>query len=87
MRKPANIPASVRARLLNLSRVRNEPFQLLLTRYVLERLLYRLSLTAHRDRLIRECISSDPRFGPSRLRQAGTRGDARRVLRRLPCRG
>ncbi len=44
MRKPANIAASVRARLLNLSRERNQPFQLLLTRYVLERLLYRLSL-------------------------------------------
>lgn len=52
MRKPANIAASVRARLLNLSRERNQPFQLLLTRYVLERLLYRLSLTAHRDRFV-----------------------------------
>ena len=52
MRKPANIAASVRARLLKLSRERNEPFQLLLTRYVLERLLYRLSLTAHRDRFV-----------------------------------
>lgn len=52
MRRPANIAASVRARLLNLSRERNQPFQLLLTRYVLERLLYRLSLTAHRDRFV-----------------------------------
>lgn len=52
MRKPANIAASVRARLLNLSRERNQPFQLLLTRYVLERLLYRLSLTAHHDRFV-----------------------------------
>ena len=52
MRKPANIAASVRARLLNLSRERNQPFQLLLTRYVLERLLYRLSLTAHCDRFV-----------------------------------
>ena len=52
MRKPVNIAASVRARLLNLSRARNQPFQLLLTRYVLERLLYRLSQTAHRDRFV-----------------------------------
>jgi predicted nucleotidyltransferase component of viral defense system len=44
--------ASVRARLLNLARERNQPFDLLLTRYVLERLLYRLSLTTHRDRFV-----------------------------------
>jgi len=52
MRKPVNIAASVRGRLLNLSRERNQPFQLLLTRYVLERLLYRLSMTEHRDRFV-----------------------------------
>ena len=37
MREPTNMGASVRARLLNLSKDRNQPFQLLLTRYVLER--------------------------------------------------
>jgi predicted nucleotidyltransferase component of viral defense system len=52
MPRPVNIAASVRSRLLNLSRQRNEPFQLLLTRFVLERLLYRLSQTAHRDRFV-----------------------------------
>ncbi|MGD9802522.1 MAG: nucleotidyl transferase AbiEii/AbiGii toxin family protein [Hyphomicrobiaceae bacterium] len=52
MRRPANIGASVRARLLNLARERNQPFQLLLTRYVLERLLFRLSRSAHRDRFV-----------------------------------
>lgn len=52
MRKPVNIGASVRARLLNLARERGQPFQVLLTRFVLERLLYRLSLTAHRDRFV-----------------------------------
>ena len=52
MRKPANIGASVRARLLNLARDRNQPFQLLLTRYVLERWLYRLTQTRHRDRFV-----------------------------------
>jgi predicted nucleotidyltransferase component of viral defense system len=45
-----NLGASVRARLLNLARARNQSFELLLTRYVLERLLYRLSLTEHRHR-------------------------------------
>lgn len=49
MREPVkNIGASVRARLLNLSRERGHPFDLLLTRYVLERFLYRLSTTAHK---------------------------------------
>jgi hypothetical protein len=41
MRKPLkNVGASVRARLLNLAKERNQPFDLLLTRYTLERLLY-----------------------------------------------
>lgn len=52
MRKPTNIGASVRARLLVLAGQRKQPFQVLLTRYVLERLLYRLSTTAHRDRFV-----------------------------------
>ena len=52
MCKPANIAASLRARLLKLSQERDQPFQVLLTRFVLERLLYRLSQTAHRDRFV-----------------------------------
>jgi len=53
MPKPVrDIGASVRARLLNLAKQRNQQFQLLLTRFVLERLLYRLSLTTHRDRFV-----------------------------------
>lgn len=50
--RPRNMGASVRARLLNLARQRNQPFELLLTRYVLERLLYRLASTRHRDRFV-----------------------------------
>ncbi len=38
--------------MLNLARERHQPFQLLLTRYVLERLLFRLSRSAHRDRFV-----------------------------------
>jgi predicted nucleotidyltransferase component of viral defense system len=52
MREPANMGASVRARLQNLATLRNQPFQLLLTRYVLERFLFRLSRTSHRDRFV-----------------------------------
>lgn len=44
--------ASIRARLLNLAREKGQAFDLLLTRYATERLLYRLSTTQHRDRFV-----------------------------------
>lgn len=47
-----NMAASVRQRLLNRSRERGEDFQLLLTRFCIERLLYRLSRSEHADRFI-----------------------------------
>jgi predicted nucleotidyltransferase component of viral defense system len=47
-----NIGASVRARLLTLAHARGQAFELLLTRYALERLLYRLSQSAWRDRFV-----------------------------------
>jgi predicted nucleotidyltransferase component of viral defense system len=47
-----NVGASVRARLVNLAKERNQPNDLLLTRYALERLLYRLSTTKHRERFV-----------------------------------
>ena len=49
---PTNISASVRARLLNLARQTNQPFDVLLTRFVHERLLYRLSRSPHADRFV-----------------------------------
>src|ERR1700692_3785829 len=49
---PRNMGASVRARLLNLARERGQVFDLLLTRYALERLLYRLSISTHRNRFV-----------------------------------
>jgi hypothetical protein len=53
MREPVkNMGASVRARLLNLAKERNQPNELLLTRYALERLLYRLSKSKHRERFV-----------------------------------
>lgn len=47
-----NIGASVRARLLNHSKSTNIDFGLLLTRFALERLLYRLSISPHRDQFL-----------------------------------
>ena len=53
MREPVrNMGTSVRARLLNLAKQRQQPHELLLTRYALERLLYRLSTTKHRERFV-----------------------------------
>ncbi|HEY9831824.1 MAG TPA: nucleotidyl transferase AbiEii/AbiGii toxin family protein [Stenomitos sp.] len=52
MNQPRNVAASVRQRLLDLSRQRGEEFQGLLTRYALERLLYRLGESEYRDRFI-----------------------------------
>lgn len=51
-RAPTNIGASVRARLLKLAKERREDFQLLLSRYANERLLHRLSVSAHASQFI-----------------------------------
>lgn len=51
-RKVRDPGASARARLLNLARQRGQPLDMLLTRFVLERLLYRLSISPHRNRFI-----------------------------------
>lgn len=47
-----NMGASVRGRLLNLSRETGQNYNLLLTRYALERLLYRMTQTSHKDRFV-----------------------------------
>lgn len=44
-----NLVASVRQRLLNVAKARGEEFQLVLTRFALERLLYRLSISTHNE--------------------------------------
>lgn len=51
-KKPTNVGASVRARLLRLARERGEDFQLVLTRYASERLLYRLTSSRHASRFV-----------------------------------
>ena len=50
--RPRNVGTSVRQRLLNLAHARGQPMELLLTRYALERLLHRLSLSPHRERFV-----------------------------------
>lgn len=47
-----NISASVRARLLNKARAERLDFNLLLTRYALERMLYRLSISQQHDQFL-----------------------------------
>jgi hypothetical protein len=49
---PKDIGASVRARLARLSRERGEDFQLVLTRYANERLLFRLASSKHAQRFV-----------------------------------
>ena len=47
-----NIGASVRARLLQLSRKSGQSFELVLTRFALERLLFRLAQSQHAERFV-----------------------------------
>jgi hypothetical protein len=47
-----NVAASVRARLLNRARETRQDFNLILIRYALERLLYRLSISAYADQFL-----------------------------------
>jgi predicted nucleotidyltransferase component of viral defense system len=49
---PKNIAASVKQRLMNMARDQNRAFDILLVRFALERLLFRLSLSAYRDNYI-----------------------------------
>ena len=47
-----NIGASVRARLLQVAKASGQSFDLVLTRFALERLLFRLSQSRHADRFV-----------------------------------
>jgi len=49
---PANMAKSVKYRLLNIARQEGRVFDVLLVRFTLERLLYRLSVSEHRDRFV-----------------------------------
>ena len=65
-----NIGASVRARFLQRARAEETDLQILLTRYALERLLYRLSVSDHRQRFV---LNAAMLFAPSQyLSRSGT---------------
>ncbi|HVR54312.1 MAG TPA: nucleotidyl transferase AbiEii/AbiGii toxin family protein, partial [Pseudorhodoferax sp.] len=48
----ANLSASVLARLLTLAKQRGDDYNLLLNRFAMERLLARVSVSAHADRFL-----------------------------------
>lgn len=50
--RPNNSPASVRQRLLNIAREQGRVFEVVLVKYGLERLIYRLSISKHRDAFV-----------------------------------
>ena len=50
--KPKNLSASIKQRLLNLAREKNDDFQLVLIRYGVERLLYRINVSKHSGQFI-----------------------------------
>lgn len=52
MKQPVNTVASVKALLLNISREKGEDFNLILARYALERLLYRLCQSTYADQFV-----------------------------------
>jgi len=51
-RSPVNLAKSVKDRLLNISRKEGRGFDVLLVRFALERLLYRLSVSEYRERFV-----------------------------------
>ena len=66
--RPRNIAVSVRQRLLDLAQKEGQAFHVVLVAFGLERFLYRLSESAHRDRFVlkgnymRKCATN--MFGP-----------------------
>lgn len=52
MTDKTNLAASVRARLLNRAKADKVEFQLMLTRFATERLLYRMGISPHNDQFI-----------------------------------
>lgn len=68
---PANMAASARARLTQRARERRENAQLVMTRYVIERLLYRLSLSAFRDAFVLKGAMLFSLWAPTPYRATG----------------
>ncbi len=51
-RTPADLPASILQRLLNRARMRGEDYNFTLSQFAIERFLYRLSVSRHRERFV-----------------------------------
>jgi predicted nucleotidyltransferase component of viral defense system len=77
---PRNLSASIRQKLANLARERNVDFGLILVKYGLERILFRLSRSRHRDDLILKGallfeLWTEQRYRPTRDADFLGRGD------------
>jgi len=77
---PKNLPASVRQKLANLARERNVDFGLILVKYGLERILFRLSRSRHHDDFILQGallfeLWTEQRYRPTRDADFLARGD------------
>jgi hypothetical protein len=70
-RKPHNVGASVRDRLTQRARANTDNVQLVLTRYAIERLLYRLSVSPHRDRFVLKGAMLFSLWAPTPYRATG----------------
>jgi len=84
-KSPTDVDASVRARLLALARDQGEDFQLLLTRYANERLLFRLSASGHAQQFVLK-LAVSPAGGPAPLQCHGFSGLGCRRRRWAPVR-
>ena len=66
-REPNKNPAaSIRAKLLSLSREKGEDYQRVLGRFAIERFLYRLGISTYRDRFVLKGATLSLRCGPGR---------------------
>jgi predicted nucleotidyltransferase component of viral defense system len=77
---PKNIPASIREKLRKIARERNSDFGLILVKYGLERILFRLSRSAYRDIFVLKGallfeLWTDQRYRPTRDADFLARGD------------
>ncbi len=52
MNKKSNVAHSTFQRLLNIAKANNEDFNLVLSRFSMERFLYRLSISPHKDQFV-----------------------------------
>lgn len=71
-KSPSNVAASVQQRLLDKSRKEGEDYQHLLTRFALERYLYRLGLSPHKEKFILKGAMLFPLWGGELHRPSGS---------------